>query len=191
VSYLYAGIDYSMTAPAITILKNKTTFEHYYITSTKKYSGHMAKDIYGFLMPEYSCNEERFDIIGNWAMKILQKHKIQDVCLEGYAMGATGKVFHIGENTGVLKNKLFKNGNNVIITPPTSIKAFARSYLAKDDQKDSSGKLVKMDKEQMVKTYIHTTGRDIYKLMGTTSSSGAINDICDSFFMSLYVSQNI
>ena len=37
----------------------------------------------------------------------------------------TGRVFHIAENTGVLKYKLWKAGKPLEVIPPTTIKQFA------------------------------------------------------------------
>lgn len=184
-SYKVAGIDYSMTCPAITVLRTKTDFDQYYITPTKKYDGYMGNRIYGFLMPEYESNEHRFDIISQWSVKILNKHKVSDVALEGYSMGSKGQVFNIGENTGVLKNRLFESKIKFMVPSPKTIKAFARNFLLKEDQR-INGKLINMDKEQMIKAYNIVTNRDLHDIMGSPSSGSPLSDIADSYFLSLY-----
>ena len=45
-----------------------------------------------------------------------------EIILEGYAFAAQGQVFNIGENTGLLKHKLYKNNLNTQIVTPTEIK---------------------------------------------------------------------
>lgn len=185
----YAGIDYSMTCPCITILSNKDTFSHYYITPIKKHDGYRGQNIYGFLMPDYNSTEERFDIISNWALKILDKHKITNVCLEGYSMNSKGQVFNIGENTGLLKNGLYKKNIKFMVPTPQTIKSFTRTFLPKDEQRVNN-KLLKMDKGQMVRTYDFVTGRNLETIMKSSATSSPVNDIADSYFMALYALKN-
>jgi hypothetical protein len=47
------------------------------------------------------------------------------VALEGYAYNAKGRVFHIAENTGILKYKMFQRGVPLDIVEPTKVKKFA------------------------------------------------------------------
>ena len=45
-----------------------------------------------------------------------------EIILEGYAFADKGQVFNIGENTGLLKHKLYKNNLHPHIVTPTEIK---------------------------------------------------------------------
>ncbi len=45
--------------------------------------------------------------------------------LEGYSFGSKGKVFHIAENTGILKYKIHNMGVPLEVIPPTTVKKFA------------------------------------------------------------------
>lgn len=48
------------------------------------------------------------------------------VAIEGYAMGAKGRVFHIGEWGGVARLALMERGDCAVITlPPSNLKSFA------------------------------------------------------------------
>lgn len=48
------------------------------------------------------------------------------VCIEGYAMGAKGRVFHIGEWGGVARLALLERGRCAVLTlPPSNLKSFA------------------------------------------------------------------
>jgi len=67
----------------------------------------------------------RFNHIADFFMKIIDKYKVQEVYLEGYALGARGMVFSIAENTAILKQKLFERQIPVSIFPPTVIKKYA------------------------------------------------------------------
>ena len=75
-----------------------------YLTNVKKYGRSIKSNIKGEIFSEYNEEIERYETIADWAAdKIIGcKH----VALEGYAYNATGKIFHIAENTGVLKYKI-------------------------------------------------------------------------------------
>lgn len=68
----------------------------------------------------------------------------EQVAIEGYAFGAKGKVFHIAENTGVLKYRLHQTGIPVEVIPPSAIK------------KQASGK-GNANKEEMYKAFLKET----------------------------------
>ena len=104
---IIAGIDYSMTSPSICICVyerddsfsfSKCTF--HFLTDTKKYSG-TFKNIYGTRFDQYDEETGRFKSISDWALDVLCY--VEQVGLEGYSYNSTGKVFHIAENTGILK----------------------------------------------------------------------------------------
>jgi hypothetical protein len=68
---------------------------------------------------------ERFLGLSKWAMSILKKHKVTHVFLEGYSMGSKGKIFHIAENTAMLKVGIHLAGIPLESVPPTTIKKYA------------------------------------------------------------------
>ncbi len=68
----------------------------------------------------------------------------EQVAIEGYAFGAKGKVFHIAENTGVLKYRLHQTGIPVEVIPPSAVK------------KQAAGK-GNANKEEMYKAFVKET----------------------------------
>jgi len=64
-------------------------------------------------------------ILSRWAREIIHEHSVTKVFMEGYAFGATGRVFQIAENTGSLKYQLWKEGLGYDVYPPSMIKKFA------------------------------------------------------------------
>ena len=72
---------------------------------------------------EYNSEEERYDSISSWAA---DKCDFSDqIAIENYAFNATGRVFNIAENTGVLKYKLFGKGIPLETIPPSTVKKLA------------------------------------------------------------------
>jgi hypothetical protein len=164
------GIDYSMTSPALCTCTSKVfTFENckfFFVTSKKKYAQDMAPNIHGVLAPKFSCDEERFDWLGDWAFTHASGH----VFLEGYAFAAKGRVFEIGENTGILKHKLFRHGMGFTTVQPTQLKKFATG---KGNAK----------KEQMYEAFSRETGTDLMGDFGTKKIDNPLSDIVDAYFI--------
>lgn len=172
---MYAGIDYSMSCPSITI-GNSTDFKKcktFFYTKKKKHEGAFPHNIYGMLENPYESEMERFDNISEWAMAIMKKFKVTDVCIEGYSMGSKGRVFNIAENAGLLKYKLWKQGITFHSPPPTTVKKFFSG-------KGNSGK------EQMHEAFVEKTGVDIAKIFAQKEDSNPVSDIVDSYAMLSY-----
>ncbi len=175
---MYAGIDYSMSCPAITIGKNKSykSCKTFYYTDRKTMAKVFGDNIFGMMHIPYESQEERFDNISNWAMSILKKFKINEVCIEGYSMGSKGKVFHIAENVGLLKHKMWKAGIKVYEVPPTSAK---KAFTGKGN----SGKVA------MHESFVEKTGFDISIIFNPTKpnpDTNPVSDIVDSYAMLEY-----
>ncbi len=82
---MYAGIDYSMSSPSITI-GNSTDFsksKSFFYTTKKKNEGKFGTNIYGMMAPPYEHEMERFHNISEWAMTILKKFNVTEACIEG------------------------------------------------------------------------------------------------------------
>lgn len=132
---ILAGIDYSMTSPAICIFDAKEqyaktsrplTFDacrFFFLSDKKKYQKTFG-NIHGAALPvDYESQEERFDHISGWAVSVLQEHRVSRVAIEDYAFAATGRVFHIAENAGLLKYKWWKRMNDPMVRfTPNEIK---------------------------------------------------------------------
>ena len=102
------------------------------------------------------------------------------IAIEGYSYGSKGKVFHIAENTGVLKYKIFQNGIPLEVIPPTTIKKFA------------TGK-GNADKVAMHKFFKTDTGIDLKNKItpdkGTVDNP--VSDIVDSYYVCKYLHDKV
>jgi Holliday junction resolvasome RuvABC endonuclease subunit len=94
------------------------------------------------------------------------------IALEGYAYNATGRVFNIAENTGVLKYKLYQASIPVDIVEPTVVKKLA------------SGK-GNADKQMMFDSFFRETKIDLQTMItpNKTHISSPVSDIVDSYYI--------
>lgn len=179
--FYFAGIDYSMTSPAIAICNGEWKIQNcffFYLTQNKKYEGHFLNGkINGQLFPEWHSPEERFYIIAQWAVARIAK--CQKINMEGYSYGSTGKVFEIAENLGLLKHYLFKYNHDFKITEPTVIKKYATG-------KGNAGK------DLMEESFIKETGIDLKQVLGMTEKNwNPSSDIIDSYYIGKYLYEKL
>jgi len=170
---IIAGIDYSMSCPSLCIFDTELDFNfhncHFYYLIDKKTKIIEEGNIHGEYYSKDSENVKRFDHISNWAITILKNQKVNHVYLEGYSMGSRGRVFHIAENTGVLKQKIYKAGITFEVIPPSTWK------------KEVVGK-GNADKQHVYES-MNVDLKPIFKSKSITSP---INDIADSYFICKY-----
>lgn len=177
---MIAGIDYSMTCPAITIGKSKNIKDciSFFYTDKKKFAGSFSSGrVNGMFQFGYDSEMERFNNITEWAMSILRKYKVDFVCVEGYSMGSKGKVFNIAENTGILKHTLWKNNIEFITPSPTTVK---KHFTGKGNA----------NKTQMFEAYLEKTGFDVASILGTKPDGNPVSDVVDSYAMLCYGFEN-
>ena len=96
--------------------------------------------------------------------------------MEGYSYGSTGKVFHIAENTAVLKYLMWDEELEFEVVPPTVIKKFA------------TGK-GNANKEKMYEAFCDENKDSSLREWLTPRSSNVIspvNDIVDSYYILKY-----
>ena len=177
---LIAGIDYSMTCPCVTVGDSHNfCFENcrvYYLTNTRRYEGKF-KNITGKLYEPPANQIERFIGIADWAYDIVRN--CDRVIIEDYAMGSRGKVFHIAENTAMLKYQLHVNRKQWTTLAPMSLKKFA------------TGK-GNADKPKMYQAFLDDTACDLKKLYNSKGAtiSNPISDIVDSYYLAKYLNTN-
>jgi len=178
-----AGIDYSLCGPAICISDMSQTFsfyscQFYFLTSTKKYAHQIKTNIKGETFSSYNEEIERYETIADWASDKVSGCK--HIALEGYAYNATGRVFHIAENTGVLKYKLYQQSIPVDIIPPSEVKKFA------------TGK-GNANKEKMYAAFFEETGVPLANFMGMTpvNVKSPLSDIIDSYYICKFLRYEI
>lgn len=123
-----AGIDYSLTSPSV-VIHNGEEWSHknckyYYLVKSDKYL--VDNDfLKGSMYPTYSSEYERYQKLATWVLKIVLDNGVEKCYIEDYAFGATGRVFHIAENTGLMKYSLWNMGINFETYAPTTIKKYA------------------------------------------------------------------
>lgn len=125
-----AGIDYSMSSPAITVYNTEDPlkFESLKMFNLTEYKTKVG--VFGNvkieLLPEWSTPEERYHRNASWAIEILVEHGVEEVAIEGYSMGSnSGLVFNIAENGGALKQMIWKAGIKLMEPPaPGSVKLY-------------------------------------------------------------------
>ena len=180
-----AGIDYSLTSPAICVYKdeNDGLFDFdkcvvHYLSNNEK-QRHLAarsglENIRTEPYPEWQSEEERHEKLATWAYNIVQG--CDEVFLEGYAFATSAQagVRSLAENTGLLKHKMWKNKLTFKTFPPTVIKKFATG-------KGNS------NKEQMYEAFVDEllTPDDLKERLTPKAKkvTNPISDIVDSYFI--------
>ena len=173
-----AGVDYSLTSPAVCVAKvvnNDITFENCTFHFLKQTKTQKSFDkIYSYDYPEYTDDIERFSALSSWVLERIRwfNGRVQRVYLEDYAFAATGRVFHIAENMGILKMKLKDEKFNYITIPPTVIK------------KHATGK-GNANKELMYETFLSESHVDLQSQLSpkSTKISNPVSDIVDSYYI--------
>lgn len=171
---IIAGIDYSYTSPAICIYD---TFEEFKFENLKFYNINGTKSragTYGNIIisafQEYETQEERFRNICDWASDILVKHDVEEVCIEGYALGSSsGLVFQIAENASLLKQFMDLNGIKFTTPPPSQVK---KNHTGKGNAK----------KDAMVETFhAKNPGIVMHDILNIKAMAKPIDDLVDSY----------
>jgi Holliday junction resolvasome RuvABC endonuclease subunit len=125
-----AGIDYSMTSPAICFYTesdgemNFANCECYFLTQLKKYEVSF-QNVYGDYVEFDDDLNHRYDTISSYFLDRIYERDVKKVFIEDYSMGSTGRVFNIAENTGILKYRFWCLDIKYATVPPTVIKKFA------------------------------------------------------------------
>ena len=87
---LVAGIDYSMTSPALCIFdtdKGRYCFENvdaYFRSNLVRFDLFKEGNVNGENHKSFDCDMDRYDDISNWATSILEDRGAGKVFLEGY-----------------------------------------------------------------------------------------------------------
>lgn len=169
------AFDYSMTSPAMCISPDATwaNAKVWFLSDKKKHEDiFLNGKIVGAQHWDWFTPEQRYHNISEHFIRIVAKEAANaETVIEDYSMGSKGKVFNIGENTGLLKHKLWTRDHKLILVPPTVLKKFA------------TGK-GNADKLQMHEAFLKETGEDLLSLgkPGTNPSS----DIIDAYYLLKY-----
>ena len=175
-----AGIDYSLTSPAICVaevLDNNIKFEDcrfHFIKQTKSQDSFKVFNAYEY--PKYSSEIERYIALSDWSIEVIRWYngRVECVYIEDYAFAATGRVFNIAENMGVLKCRLQKEKFKYVTIPPTVVK------------KHATGK-GNANKELMYEAFVNEllTPTDLKEKLTprATKITNPVSDIVDSYFI--------
>ena len=180
-----AGIDYSLTSPAICVYKDENgghfDFDRcvfHYLSNNEKQQQLAArtglKNLRVDSYPEWQSEEERHEKLATWAYNIVQG--CEEVFLEGYAFATSVQagVRSMAEDTGLLKHKMWKNKLKFQTYPPTVIKKFATG-------KGNS------NKEKMYEAFVDEllTPTDLKEQLTPKAKKiiNPISDIVDSYFI--------
>ena len=133
-----AGVDYSLTSPAICVWKAENydgffdfdSCDLYYLERVQQWKSAGASSTHGLLnlhpekYPEWETEEQRHDLLTDWTMRVIQGC---EVFIEGYAFATSGKSYvrSVAENTGLLKHKMYKAKQTFTSVPPSVIKKYA------------------------------------------------------------------
>ena len=176
---VYAGIDYSLTSPAICVYDTKDgdfcfdNVQAYFRSNLKRFELFEEGNLHGENHESWDSDMDRFDDIAEWAMDIMGEYKVKTAFLEGYSFGSTGRVFNIAENTAILKYNMWHNYIDCEIIAPTTVKKFATG----------SGNA---NKEKMHDSFVEENPRrDIKSVLIPRSSNiiSPLNDVVDAYFI--------
>lgn len=131
---MIVGVDYSISCPAVCVLDDRGEFMYsqiHFLTKVKKHLDHDSLHISCELHKPFKDQQERIDHISNSVIQFIEsRHGARsdpvNIYLEDYAMGAKGRVFDIGEATGLFKHKVHQRPYMSLHTvAPTELKKFA------------------------------------------------------------------
>lgn len=176
-----AGIDYSMTCPAICHyvsgdIDSLDSYAFQYLTTKPKDISSIEMlnygKIKGIVNPKIENAQERYEYIADQFVDFINEYKINTVYIEDYSYGSTGRAYAIAENAGLLKYKLYKMGVELNLVPPTVVKKFA------------SGR-GNSNKNQMYEAFVKETGKD-FNISDKKDIGNPYSDIIDSYFICRY-----
>jgi len=177
-----AGIDYSLSCPAICVYDTKRdafcyeTVNLYFRSNLMRFEAFKEGNLEGSNHGPWACEMDRYDDISSWTLNILDSNSVDQVYLEGYSFGSTGRVFNIAENTAILKYNLWEELIHYEVIPPTTVKKYA------------TGK-GNASKEDMFNKFNEENPNANLKELLTPRSSGVIsplNDIIDAYYILKY-----
>ncbi len=180
----YIAIDYSMTSPAVCVYRGPAADFHFskcqihFMSDRRKFFGCQTK------FPNLHCTEsipsglyknpiQRYLKIAEWVDSIILCPNAP-IVIEDYSMGSKGKLFHIAENTAILKHMLYQRNLEFVTIPPTVLKKFATG-------KGNS------NKNKMYEAFLtKENGPDLLGPFSESRVSSPISDIVDAYFFCKY-----
>jgi len=181
---MIAGIDYSLSSPCICIANERKPFSFesckFLCMVKSKRLPSQIKNIkiiqnYDSFYPQM----HRYQYLASNTACFCVRNGVQTVLIEDYAFAAHGRVFHIGENCGIMKNLLSLYGVQMETAAPATIKKFA------------TGK-GNANKNDLFEKFNEETGvnlLDLLKLKKTKHLPAPVTDIVDAYNLCHYYYQ--
>ncbi len=184
-----AGIDYSLNSPAVAICPIKIeAWDISYVSigffgkEHRSFYHSSGMEFFELQRKDWTTDVERYMANASPMAFLLERKFVVEAAIEGYAYGATGKVFQIGENTGclktIIKSRLLLESD---IVAPTTIKRYATS----------SGRA---DKNQMYAAWLEETGIDLLNRFSPRAKKNIgspVSDIVDAYYICKWKWHNV
>lgn len=182
------GIDWSIRCPAICIFETNENppvwypenCQIHFLTEKKKFCYRITPNIQGHYMPLYKEQDDidRFNAISDWGMGLLREGDI--IGIEDYAFSAQGMVYKIGENTGLFKYKMWKEGLSVDLISNSKPKKMACGK--------GNG-----DKQSVYDAFVTETSWNLHHHIKSRSRkiTSPLSDIADSYWICKWLFEKI
>lgn len=182
---IVAGIDYSITCPAMCIYDTEKEFRHEnlrFFVVKKNLSKREEKRIAGLgewnqnirilRQPDSENDTLRFLLTAGFFSGLIRENGVSQVYMESYAYNGKGKVFNLAEATGTLKLLLLLDRIPLVLFPPLSVK---KAFTGKGNA----------NKEKMISRYEELMGVNLREMYGAEEglSDSPLSDIVDAAAM--------
>ena len=182
---LHIGIDFSISSPCVCFWNTKQQHlfencEFFFLHSKRSITKiNFPNNIHYLESSESKDNSVRFaenaTLLTSEIKKRLDNIKKYVIMLEGYSMGAKGRLFDIGEATGIFKLFLSQENIKPLVIAPTQIKKLATG-------KGNANKFQMLEKFMEINTSLHNS-EWIDVLTTEKHIQPPLTDLVDSFFI--------
>ena len=166
------GVDFSLSCPCIcSFNKDFVNSKFYFLTvkETVKFKS-LPKNIEWDVI-SYNGQLQRYEVICKKLVKRIKSWNVSEINIEGYSMGAKGRVFDLAEATGIFKYNLYQSGIKINIFPPSQIKKCATG-------KGNANKALMLD------TLKQECDLGWFSVFETSQIQSPLNDIVDAYYIS-------
>jgi len=182
---LHIGIDFSISSPCVCFWNTKQQHlfencEFFFLHSKRSITKiNFPNNIHYLESSESKDNSVRFaenaTLLTSEIKKRLDNVKKYVIMLEGYSMGAKGRLFDIGEATGIFKLFLSQENIKPLVIAPTQIKKLATG-------KGNANKFQMLEKFMEINTSLRNS-EWIDVLTTEKHIQPPLTDLVDSFFI--------
>ena len=123
---IIGSLDYSIASPGVCkfiLDDNLNVVQKDYLSFTQSKKFEKKDNIIYYKKDQFKDHYERIIWIKDYIFNFL--NGCDYIALEGYAFGASGRVFDIAEGCGLIKTELYETGHKLRLYDPPSIKKYA------------------------------------------------------------------